>query len=160
MNITRCIVNKNKLNKIQTNIDYYKNMLKEWRWSNGESYLKSARKIKELNNINIQEEQQEQQINNDTNMDPNSAINQSLEGFDSFLFDTKFSRNDNDLGNRREDLDHKISDREHIFQRGTNPFLQNVDYVKDIVTRDRFLKPQNTTFDKIKNDEKENNVEQ
>jgi len=130
-------------------------MKNEWRWSNGESYLKSARKIKEPNN-NIAEEEPEPI----TNMDPQSAISQSLDGFDSFLFDTKFSRNDNDSGNRREDLDHKISDREHIFQRGTNPFLQNVDYVKDIVTRDRFLKPQNTTFDKIKNEEKENNLEQ
>ena len=130
-------------------------MKNEWRWSNGESYLKSARKIKEPNN-NIAEEEPEPI----TNMDPQSASSQSLDGFDSFLFDTKFSRNDNDSGNRREDLDHKISDREHIFQRGTNPFLQNVDYVKDIVTRDRFLKPQNTTFDKIKNEEKENNLEQ
>jgi hypothetical protein len=132
-------------------------MKNEWRWSNGESYLKSARKIR----IKEKEEEERQEINElNVNMDPSSAINQSLEGFDSFLFDTKFSRNDNDSGNRREDLDHKISDREHIFQRGTNPFLQNVDYVKDIVTRDRFLKPQNTTFDKLKNEEKENNVEQ
>ena len=120
-------------------------MMNEWRWSNGEPYLKSARRIKENTNTPIEKI--------DTNIDAHPAVNQSLEGFDSFLFDTKFSRNDNDSGNRREYLDNKISDREHIFQRGTNPFLQNVDYVNDIVTRDRFLKPQNTTFEKSKNEE-------
>lgn len=135
-------------------------MKNEWRWSNGETYLKSARKIKENTGEQEQaevEEQDQYHINNNTTMDPHSAINQSLEGFDSFLFDTKFSRNENASGNRREDLDDKISGREHIFQRGTNPFLQSVDYVNDIVTRDRFLKPQNTTFEKNKNEEKELN---
>jgi len=152
------IVNKNRFNKKQTNIVYYKNMKNEWRWSNGETYLKSARKIKENTGEQEQEEaeEQEQYPISSNNMDPNSAINQSLEGFDSFLFDTKFSRNENASGNRREDLDDKISGREHIFQRGTNPFLQSVDYVNDIVTRDRFLKPQNTTFEKNKNEENRN----
>ena len=50
----------------------------------------------------------------------------------------------------REDLDNKISQRELIFQRGTNPFAQTSNYVQDIMARDVFLKPKNTTFDKIK----------
>jgi hypothetical protein len=42
-----------------------------------------------------------------------------------------------------------MSDRELLFQRGTNPFLQTTNYVNDIVARDTYLKPQNTSIDKI-----------
>jgi hypothetical protein len=65
-----------------------------------------------------------------------------------------FSRNQNQSGTRREDLDLKIADREMIAQRGVNPFLQT-SYVNDVVARDMFLKPINTTFDKIKEKSKE-----
>lgn len=137
--------------------------MNEWRWSNGEPYLKSARRIMEpLTNTN--EQKPNEQNTNEPNPNPNNnqyhAINQSLEGFDSdyFVFDTTFSRNETASVNRREDLDSKISDREQIFQRGTNPFLQGTDYVNDIGARDKFLKPQNTTFEKLKNEEKEENV--
>lgn len=126
--------------------------MNEWRWSNnGEPYLKSARKI--VSNTTDPNTNTNDNINNSQY----HAINQSLEGFDSdyFVFDTKFSRNETGSVNRREDLDSKISDREQIFQRGTNPFLQGTDYVNDIGARDKFLKPQNTTFEKIKNEEKE-----
>ena len=111
----------------------------EWRWSNGEEYLKSARKI--VPSAQHIPEIEEQNISQ-------SAIVQSLNGFD-----TTFSRNENASGNRREHLDNKISNREMIFQRGTNPFLQASDYVNDIVARDMFLKPKNTTFEKMENNQ-------
>lgn len=135
--------------------------MNEWRWSNGEPYLKSTRKIQEP--LTHTTDPDPNTNTNDSNTNDNNqyhAINQSLEGFDSdyFVFDTTFSRNEKASGNRREDLDSKISDREQIFQRGTNPFLQGTDYVNDIGARDKFLKPQNTTFEKLKNDEKEENV--
>jgi hypothetical protein len=122
---------------------------KEWKWSNGEENIRSPRS-KIMNLINV-----------DNNIDTTdqiscqnqNAITQSLEGCDSFTFEPLFSRNDSDSGKMREDLDDKISNRELIFQRGTNPFLQSSSYVKDIVARDIFLKPKNTTFDKINNTE-------
>ena len=146
--------------------------MNEWRWSNGAPYLKSARKIMELsthtnqndnanpNDNANQNDNANANINNNINNNQYQAINQSLEGFDSdcFVFDTKFSRNDTASVNRREDLDSKISGREHIFQRGTNPFLQGTDYVNDIGARDKFLKPQNTTFEKLTNEEKEKEI--
>ena len=103
----------------------------KWRWSNGQEYLKSPRQVLELSEKD--------------KADPvgTNAISQSLDGFS---FEPKFSRNDNPSS--REDLDNKISDRELIFQRGTNPFMQT-DYVKDIVARDIFMKPKNTTFEKL-----------
>ena len=91
-----------------------------------------------------------------------NAINQSLadESFfnqDSDLINitnSMFSRNQNPSGTRREDLDSKIADREMIAQRGVNPFLQT-SYVNDVVARDMFLKPINTTFERSKEKAKE-----
>jgi hypothetical protein len=40
-------------------------------------------------------------------------------------------------------------------QIGANPFLQQTSYVDDIVTRDMFLKPINTTQGRSKNKEKD-----
>lgn len=126
----------------------------EWKWSKGELYYKSTRQIESINKSNNNKE-----INNEKeyiDVINNTAIKQSLDGFsindeyfDSFGFDPKFSRNENPTGNRREDLDNKMSDRELLFQRGTNPFLQTTNYVNDIVARDTYLKPQNTSIDKI-----------
>ncbi len=49
----------------------------------------------------------------------------------------------------RENIDLKLADRELTPQRGVNPFLQT-DYVNDVAARDMFLKPVNTTFERIK----------
>ena len=67
-----------------------------------------------------------------------------------------FSRNQNAQGTRREDLDVKMADRELVTQRGVNPFLQT-SYVNDIVTRDMFLKPINTTQGRTKNTNSDTN---
>lgn len=122
-----------------------------WKWSIGEAYYKSERLKK---NEGIKEQEYDSQIN---------AINQSLadESFlsqDSDLINitnTMFSRNQNVNETRREDLDTKMADREMIAQRGFNPFLQT-SYVNDVVARDMFLKPVNTTFERSKEKSKEN----
>ena len=121
-----------------------------WKWSTGEAYYKSARQEKN-------EKSQDLEYDSQTN-----AINQSLadEPFlnqDSDLMNitnSMFSRNQNANETRREDLDTKISDREMIAQRGINPFLQT-SYVNDVVARDMFLKPVNTTFERSKEQSKE-----
>ena len=119
-------------------------MYNEWKWSTGETYYKSAKPKKKV---------EEQSYDSQTN-----AINQSLEDESFFnkdsITNSMFSRNQNVSGSKREDLDTKIADREMIAQRGFNPFLQT-SYVNDIVTRDMFLKPINTTFEKLKETPKE-----
>ena len=104
----------------------------EWKWSLGEPYYKSPRKIH--NN------------NNEMPDTDNQAINYSLNCDDDLMNITNsiFSRNQNISSNRREALDSKMSDRDMIAQRGVNPYLQN-NYVNDVVARDMFLKPLNTT---------------
>ncbi len=127
-------------------------MYTTWKWSTGEAYYKSARPEKN-------EQQQQQDVGYDSQI---NAINQSLAD-DSFfnqdsdlinITNSMFSRNQNSSGTRREDLDTKIADREMIAQRGVNPFLQT-SYVNDVVARDMFLKPINTTFERSKEKSKE-----
>ena len=103
-----------------------------WKWSVGSSYYKSARPEKQMSNSNL-------------NSNQSNAISQSLDE-DPFL--TTFSRNQNA---RREDLNEKMADREMVSQRGENPFLQT-NYVNAC---DAFLKPQNTTFERAKENSKE-----
>lgn len=125
-------------------------MYTTWKWSTGEAYYKSARPEKN---------ERQQDVGYDSQM---NAINQSLAD-DSFfnqdsdlinITNSMFSRNQNASGTRREDLDTKIADREMIAQRGVNPFLQT-SYVNDVVARDMFLKPINTTFERSKEKSKE-----
>ena len=127
-------------------------MYTTWKWSTGEAYYKSARPEKN-------EQQQQQDVGYDSQI---NAINQSLAD-DSFfnqdsdlinITNSMFSRNQNANGTRREDLDTKIADREMISQRGVNPFLQT-SYVNDVLARDMFLKPINTTFERSKEKSKE-----
>lgn len=121
-------------------------MYTTWKWSKGEAYYKSARPIK--NEVPNQDTCLDTQIN---------AINQSLDDDNFFnqdndlinITNSMFSRNQNQSGGRREDLDSKIADRQMIAQRGVNPYLQT-NYVNDIVSCDKFLKPMNTNFERLK----------
>ena len=112
-------------------------MYNKWKWSTGETYYKSAKPEKKV---------EEQSYDSQTN-----AINQSLEDESFFnkdsITNSMFSRNQNVSGSKREDLDTKIADREMIAQRGFNPFLAEHDYADDVSVRDQYLKPQNTTTD-------------
>ena len=114
-----------------------------WKWSNGDSYYKSARRVSTEIPDNVGYNSQQ------------NAINQSLNDDNFFNQDNDilFTANQTFGESKREDLDLKMADREMIVQRGVNPFLQT-SYVNDVVTRDIFLKPLNTTFERIKAPEK------
>ena len=125
--------------------------MNHWKWSKGEPYYKSARPEKKQEEVNYEYDSQK------------NAINQSLadEVFlnaDSDMIDITNSMFSRSAGTRREDLDVKMADRELVSQRGVNPFLQT-SYVNDIVTRDMFLKPINTTQGRTKNSNSNDNNE-
>jgi hypothetical protein len=96
-----------------------------WKWSVDEPYYRSA----------LRQEQDKNTGNSESDKtvydSQQNAINQSLE-FDS-------------NSNMREEIDDKMAGRELVLQRGANPFMQQTSYVNDIVVRDMFLKPINTT---------------
>jgi hypothetical protein len=128
-----------------------------WKWSNGETYYKSPRKnVTENGNGNGNDERY---INTDSSPklsydSAQNAIAQSLAFTD--MDEQNFMRNNEteSENNKREYIDNKISDRELISQRGTNPFSMQTSYVNDVVTRDMFLKPINTTQGRTKNQNK------
>ena len=87
-----------------------------------------------------------------------NAIQQSLDE-DMFL-QPDFSMGYIMKSSSRDENDERLAEREMMPQCGTNPFLQPVNksnnyagnnYVNDVMTRDMFLKPINTSTDKIKN---------
>ena len=130
--------------------------IKNWKWSTGEAYYKSGRPEKRNQESRNQEERNTEETNNVYDSQTN-AINQSLADDSFFNHDSElmnitnsmFSRNQDPGGTRRETIDTKMADREMLAQRGVNPFLQT-SYVNDIVTRDMFLKPINTTQGRAK----------
>lgn len=125
-------------------------MYTTWKWSTGEAYYKSARPEKNETSVDIGYDTQQNAINQ--SLADDSFFNQDSDIID--ITNSMFSRNQNATGTRREDLDTKIADREMIAQRGVNPFLQT-SYVNDVVARDMFLKPINTTFERSKEKSKE-----
>jgi hypothetical protein len=121
----------------------------EWKWTKGEPYERSRRKYKSDENIN---KDGNNEVNGDyikqiedsaytssLNYDENTwdILNQSI--YDGFKRESK-----------REELDLKIADRELVQQIGFNPFLNNKNYLDDVQVRDQFLKPINTSQEKVK----------
>lgn len=117
---------------------------KEWKWSNGIPYEKSGRRqiIQDAKNdveLEVEQEKEEQQQN---------AISQSLNSHAFSYGETLFSRNES--GNKREETYSKMAEREMGNKINQNPFLMNADYVNDLMTQDKYMKPINTTFETVK----------
>jgi len=120
----------------------------EWKWSNGKSYKKSKRLLKnditeecieeqdELFSRKVEESAYSTSLNHDENTW--DILNQGL--YNGFT-----------QSNKRETLDNKIANRELVQQKGFNPFLNESNYVQDISNSDMYLKPVNTTQEREKN---------
>jgi hypothetical protein len=118
----------------------------EWKWSNGVSYKKSKRIIK---NNTTEEEYVEDQDELFTRKVEESAYSTSL-NHDENTWDI-LNQGFLKQSNKREDLDDKIANRELVQQKGFNPFLNESNYVQDISNSDMYLKPVNTTQEREKN---------
>jgi hypothetical protein len=130
------------------------NELNEWKWTRGEPYERSRRPIKQQPNHNT--------IDNSDNPDEQFTYEISQSAYTTSL---NHDENTWDIlnqsiynqgfrqSNKREDLDNKIATREMVQQIGFNPFLNQNAYVDDISVCDQFLKPMNTTQDRVKNEE-------
>lgn len=114
----------------------------EWKWTKGEPYERSRRlkHVQELEHKEFSEHLEKNAYTSSLHHDENTweLLNQHL------------STSDFTVSNKREELDHKIADRELIQQRGINPFMEENNYVKDVSVRDQFLKPVNTTSNRTK----------
>jgi len=116
----------------------------KWKWTKGEPYERSRRLQKKDEKIEEKEKDYAKTeidaYTSSLNHDENTwdILNQASSGI---TFRTS---------NKREELDFKIANRDLVQQRGVNPFLDENNYVNDVTVRDQFLKPLNTTEDRIK----------
>ena len=123
----------------------------EWKWTKGEPYERSRRQfrddtpdIKDVKN-NIESGKFSKEIEN---LAYTSSLNHDENTWD--ILNQSIANNGFKMSSKREDLDLKIADRDLVHQIGFNPFLNDTNYVEDISIRDQFLKPVNTTFDRVK----------
>ena len=130
-----------------------KSSIIEWKWTKGEYYERSRRR--QLNSTNPENNMTSNLDANDEKFNENlekSAYTSSL-NYDENTWDIlnqSLYNNGFRVSNKRENLDMKMADREMVQQIGFNPFLNTTNYVDDIATSDAFLKPVNTTQDRIK----------
>jgi len=122
----------------------------EWKWTKGEPYERSRRPVKqEIQENYIVEEQDEKFSKEIEHSAYTTSLNHDENTWDILnqsLYNQGFRQS-----NKREALDDKIASREMVQQIGFNPFLTNqTNYVDDIAIRDQFLKPVNTTEDRVK----------
>jgi len=114
----------------------------EWKWTKNEPYERSRRlkHVQELENKTFSKEVEQNAYTSALNYDENTwdILNQTI------------ANNGFKVSNKREELDYKIADRELVQQRGSNPFMDQHNYVDDVAIRDQFLKPINTTSNRIK----------
>jgi hypothetical protein len=123
-----------------------------WKWTKGEPYERS-RRIQNQDKTEIEQNQhfiKEKEIEQDAYT---SSLNYDENTWD--ILNNSLSGSGFKSSNKREELDFKIADRDLVQQRGFNPFMDENNYVNDITVRDQFLKPMNTTQDRIKNNNNE-----
>lgn len=131
----------------------------EWKWTHGGSYVRSKRQYNSRND----------DTNNDINHDINDAkFNKEIE---KSAYTTALNHDENTWDilnniqgqgqgiqdfrqvNKREDTDKKLAERDLICQVSMNPYLTTNNYLNDVSTRDTFLKPQATNWDREKKKE-------
>jgi hypothetical protein len=126
--------------------------IKEWKWSVGEPYQRSARFRKS------QEQHSEEKEDFNREMDQYNIQMKQNAYEQSFLTendtwgigigsDINFSQQ---TSNKREDTYNKMAEREMMGQIGFNPFMTNNSYVNDVVVQENFLRPKITTSEREK----------
>ena len=124
---------------------------KLWKWSNGEKYERTKRTPKHsVQNLEHSSSDENYPVEVEQSA-YTSSLNHDENTWD--MLNQAFVSNTFRQSNNREELDLKISGRELVQQIGVNPFMQNNNYVDDISACDNFLKPQNTSSDRVKYNE-------
>jgi hypothetical protein len=117
----------------------------KWKWTKGEPYERSRR----IKNNDCLETESLEQFSKNTELDAyTSSLNHDENTWD--ILNQTLSGVGFKTSTKREELDFKIADRDLVQQRGNNPFLDDNNYVNDVSVHDQFLKPINTTQDRIK----------
>ena len=125
--------------------------MEELIWSNGEKYEKSLKsdnpnlqQIRQTNNYGNGNRNENNNVDNFNNFEQcENVIMNNIPEDDMFL-----SNNNNNeifrINNKREEANHKLSERYLIGQTKQNPFMLDNNYIKDLDTQQNFLIPKNS----------------
>jgi hypothetical protein len=119
----------------------------EWKWTLGEPYERSQRLPKHTQDIQIENENDPMPVVVEQNAYL-SSLNHDENTWD--MMNPSFVENSFENSNKREYTDQKLAERQIFGQINMNPFMTNNNYVEDITTRDQFLKPMATNWDREK----------
>jgi hypothetical protein len=117
--------------------------MEELVWSTGEKYEKSFKK----DNPNLIMKRENTELNDNTgdnNGDNNNGDNNNGDNNNGINMNNEIFR----INNKREEANHKLSERHLIGQLNQNPFMINNDYIKDLDIQQSFLIPKNSNIDK------------
>ena len=125
---------------------------REWKWSVGEPYQRSARFRKSQQQVTEEKEDFNREMDQYNTQMKQSAYEQS------FLTenDTWGIGIGSEVGpefgasNKREETYNKMAEREMMGQIGFNPFMTNNSYVNDVVVQENFLRPKPTSSEREK----------
>jgi hypothetical protein len=113
--------------------------MEEFVWSTGEKYEQSSKK----DNPNLQVKRENTHINDNNTINVNDTINDDSANINSNSMNSEIFR----INNKREDANHKLSERYLVGQLNQNPFMINNDYIKDLDIQQSFLMPKNSNND-------------
>ena len=128
--------------------------MEELIWSNGEKYEKSLKsdnpnlqQIQQTNNNNHGNKNENNSVDNFNNFEQcENVIMNNISDDDMFL-SNNIDNNNNEIfriNNKREEANHKLSERYLVGQTKQNPFMLDNDYIKDLDTQQNFLIPKNS----------------
>jgi hypothetical protein len=135
-----------------------KTVLREWKWSIGEPYQRSARFRKTQEDFDREKMEFNKEMEKYDQQNKQNAFEQSFltendvwgigvqDSGRSFGFET-FSQQ---TSNKREESSNKMAEREMMGQIGFNPFMQNNSYIDDVTVQENFLRPKSTYSEKEK----------
>ena len=120
----------------------------EWKWTFGGQYERSPRSKQQAQRL--PQQQQEPTV------DPSElAFQQSfLSENDPWSLEEQqiFVPQQQSKPNKREDTYNRMAEREMVGTVGMNPFMNNHNYLDDVMTQDHFLKPVSTSMERSKED--------
>jgi len=117
---------------------------KEWKWSTGDLYSRSARVKKETEEQYKEEEYEKRKEESElfNVLSQETAYQQAFLN-DHWNFERQSIQGFQEL-NKREDTYNRMSEREIVGQIGMNPFMENKSYVDDIIVQDNYLRSSTT----------------
>ena len=114
------------------------------KWSNGDSYLQSLKKDKD---IYIKQQHYHEKGTVEKGTVEKGTVEKGTVNKITTEDQHGISRNYVFKDSYKEEVSHRVGEREHIQQSCINPFISN-NFVKDLAVQEEYLKPKNSNYSK------------